>query len=62
MQEIISLIRKRFSSDLKSIKPILKLVDKDYDFIKRNKDYILYYGEDPRLKTRKRPMGKIQKH
>lgn len=56
----LSVVRSSFNSDLTQIKPILKLVDDNYNYIKRTKDYILYYGDkDPRIK--RKPMGKRRK-
>lgn len=56
----LSVVRNRFNSNLTKIKPILKLVDNNYNYIKRPKDYILYYGDkDPRIK--RKPMGKRRK-
>lgn len=61
LQKHTSFIQKLFNSTLKSINPILHLIDENYNCKKSGKNYILYYGkEDPRVK--KKPMGKRAKH
>lgn len=56
----LSVIREIFNSSLKSIKPILHLVDEKFNYIESGSKYILYYGtEDPRIK--KKPMKKRRK-
>ena len=57
LRKHISVIRELFNSDLKSVNPILHLVDENFNCIKSGENYILYYGkEDPRIK--KKPLKK----
>ena len=61
MKRHTSFIAKMFTSPLTSYKPILHLVDENFNCIQTGQDYILFYGtEDPRIKPRH--MGKQKKH
>ena len=60
MKKAMIVIKERFHSELKEIKPLLNLVDKKYNFRKRTNDYILYYGDVfPDMKPK--PMKKRRK-
>ena len=57
----ISLIRERLRVDIKSPKILLKMVDENFNLVRKTyEEVILYYGaEDPR--TKRKPMGKVRK-
>lgn len=60
LRDHLSVIKEIFNSSLKSIKPILHLVDEKFNYIESGSKYILYYGtDDPRIK--KKPMKKRRK-
>lgn len=60
LRDHLSVIKEIFNSSLKSIKPILHLVDEKFNYIESGSKYILYYGtENPIIK--KKPMKKRRK-
>ena len=60
LRDHLSVIKEIFNSSLKSIKPILHLVDEKFNYIESGSKDILYYGtENPIIK--KKPMKKRRK-
>lgn len=60
LRDHLYVIKEIFNSSLKSIKPILHLVDEKFNYIESGSKYILYYGtENPIIK--KKPMKKRRK-